>query len=148
MSHQETQQEIHNQQNTLLSRTYKPYLLTCYNLANGTNHSKDHNFTNDELFSITPEQIYQYLAVKAYGIPNPTENDHPTEGRASSLAYAKKAISSFMPNKLMAWNERNREGNPTRSPMVNNLIKTVKKKEVRKLGRQSQACRLMQLEEL
>ena len=38
---------------------------------------------------------------KAYEIPDPGPNDNPTEGRSSALAFAKKAISYFMPNKLM-----------------------------------------------
>ena len=41
---------------------------------------------------------------KAYGIPDPGPNDNPTEGRSSALAFAKKAISYFMPNRLMSWN--------------------------------------------
>ena len=37
------------------------------------------------------------------GCPDPEAND-PTEGRSSALAFAQKAISYFMSNKLMAWN--------------------------------------------
>jgi hypothetical protein len=55
------------------------------------------------------------------------------------LEFAKKAISYFMPNRLMVWNQRTREGNPTRSNVVNELIKRVKKQEVMRQGRRSQA---------
>jgi hypothetical protein len=72
--------------------------------------------------------------MKCYGTPNPRENDRPTEGRSSSAEFIKKAISHFMPNRLMGWNERAREGNPTRSVKVNELLKKIKKQEVRKLG--------------
>jgi hypothetical protein len=47
-----------------------------------------------------------------------------------------------MPNKLASWNSLIRCGNPTRSIPVNELIKAVKKKEVRKQGKQSAAVRM------
>ena len=52
-----------------------------------------------------------------------------------------------MPNKLLPWNEQTRSGNPTRSLVVNNLIKEVKKKEVWKQGKPSCARRAMKLDE-
>jgi hypothetical protein len=55
--------------------------------------------------------------------------------------YWKKALSSFMPNRLMVWNEISGVGNPTRSIALNDLIKYVKKKEVRGQGAPSQARR-------
>jgi len=91
--------------------------------------------------------IYAYLAEKVYGTPTPTDTDVPTHGRSNTIAFAKKAISFFMPNRLMVWNEATQEGNPTRSTMVNELIKKVKKQEVRKQGKDSQARRAMQLPE-
>jgi hypothetical protein len=48
-----------------------------------------------------------------------------------------------MPNKLMAWNRLSNQGNPTRSIEINDLIKRVKKKEVRKQGAPSQTRRPM-----
>ena len=95
------------------------------------------NFTNEELAQITPETIVRWMCVKAYGIPDSGPNDNPTEGRSSALAFAKKAISYFMPNKLMSWNALANPpvGNPTKSIAVNNIIKLVKKKEVRRQGR-------------
>jgi hypothetical protein len=44
-----------------------------------------------------------------------------------------------MPNKLMAWNALAQTGNPTRSVEVNELIKAVKKAELRKQGNSSSA---------
>ena len=71
---------------------------------------------------------------KAYGIPDPGPNDNPTEGRSSALTFAQRAISYFMPNKLMSWNVLANPpvGNPTKSVVVNNLIMIVNKKEVRR----------------
>lgn len=85
--------------------------------------------------------------MKVYGIPNPTENDNSTVGRSSSIEYIKKAISFFMPNKLVAWNVETETGNPTKSVLVNELIKVVKKKEVRKEGKASSARRPMEQSE-
>ena len=51
-----------------------------------------------------------------------------------ALIYYKKAISFFHPDRLMEWSSGRDEGNPTRSVEVNNLIKRVKQKEVRKQG--------------
>ena len=107
----------------------------------GIQYEFDHQFTNEELGEITPEIIVRWMCLKVYGNPNPGQNDNPTQGRSSALAYAKKAISYFMPNKLMPWNELANPpiGNPTKSIPVNELIKRVKKKEVRKQGKESQA---------
>ena len=52
-----------------------------------------------------------------------------------------------MPNRLVAWNEETKSGNPTRSVRLNDLIKLVKKKEVRKLGKMSQAHRAFEKSE-
>ena len=86
--------------------------------------------------------------MKSYGKESPNLSiDMPTEGRSSSLEFAKKSISYFMPNRLLPWNEQTRTGNPTRSVLVNNLIKEVKKKEVRKQGKASNARRPMKMDE-
>jgi len=62
-------------------------------------------------------------------MPTPGPADQPTVGRSSLLEYYKKAISNYMPNKLMLWNALVQEGNPTLLVEVNNLIKAVKKKD-------------------
>jgi hypothetical protein len=95
--------------------------------------------SEEELFTLTPEDIYAFLATKGYGVTNPSPTAHPTNGRSASLEFSKKAISYFMPNRLIVWNQRTREGNLTRSNIVNELIKRVKKQEIRRQGRTSQA---------
>ena len=65
--------------------------------------------------------------------------DKSTEGRCSSLEFAKKAISFFMPDKHEKWNRRLMSGNPTMSPEVNDVLKEVKRLEVRRMGKPSQA---------
>ena len=49
-----------------------------------------------------------------------------------------------MINRLTPWNDVAEIGNPTRSVVVNDMIKRVKKKEVRKQGLQSSARRALE----
>lgn len=128
--------------NSNKKKIYKKYLTKCMNLVNGTNHTNDYNFTNNELYALRPDHIKRYLSLMSYGTENPdTEIDLPVHGRSSSLEFAKKAISFFMPNKNMVWNNQTEQGNPTRSSVLNDFIKEVKKKEVRKQGKASKARR-------
>lgn len=124
-----------------LPEQYKPYLVQFMSFRDGRNYQKDDIFSNEELASITPQQLVRFMRLKVYGTPDPPIDANPTEGRASSLLFIKKAISFFMPNRLMKYNELANPpvGNPTMSAPVNDLIKLVKRKEVRKQGKPSQA---------
>jgi hypothetical protein len=53
----------------------------------------------------------------------------------------------FMPNRLIVWVSGREEGNPMSSIEMNNQIKRVKKKEVRKQGQPSKAKRPLTVEE-
>ena len=59
--------------------------------------------------------------------------------RASNDDFRKKALSYYMLNRLQAWNGETKVGNPTRSVEPNDLIKRIKKFEVRGIGIKSQA---------
>jgi hypothetical protein len=78
------------------------------------------------------------MCTYAFGTANPGADDSPTGCRSSTIEVAKKAISYYMLNQLMPWNSQTRTGNPTRSTKVNDLIKLIKKKEVRKEGKDPQ----------
>ena len=52
-----------------------------------------------------------------------------------------------MPNKLMKWYVSMHKENPTKSVIVNDLIKSEKKQEVRKQGKASQAVHALELSE-
>jgi hypothetical protein len=86
--------------------------------------------------------------MKVYGTPYPGPDGNPTLGRHTTIEMAKKAISYYMPNKLSKWNPIAQNGNPTKSVEVNELIKRVKNKEVRKQGKPSQARRPLEPGEL
>ena len=119
-----------------LREQYKPSLIAMMNFKDGNRYNDSHEFTTEELVKVNPNDIVRWMKMKVYGTPDPTEEQNPVHGRSSSLVFAKKAISSFMPNKLMQWNEMASPPavNPTKSAAVNNLIALVKKKEVRNQG--------------
>jgi hypothetical protein len=77
---------------------YKNVLVAFMGYRDGTVYAKDTNFTDDELESITSDDLCEYFLFHAYGSPHPQPEDFPTLCRSSSLHFYKKAISSFMPN--------------------------------------------------
>jgi len=104
-------------------------------------------YSAEELYALTPTDVVRWMKMKAYGTPDPVNDANPTMARSKSLKYWKKAISFFMPNRLMVWNEARLEGNPTRCMMVNELLKAVKRKEARKQGAKSKTRRPMKASE-
>ena len=110
---------------------YKKYMVELFSFSFNTYFSKDYEFSEEERFRLTPEHVHAYFSNLAYGTPNPTANDSPILARSATIEFAKKAISSFQPNRLLVWNEQTKYGNPTRSGLVNDLIKRIKKEEVR-----------------
>ena len=66
-----------------------------------------------------------FFSLKAFGTPTPGVDAKPMRGRSSSLESYKKKISFFMPNRLIGWNVQTKQGNPTKSVAVSNLIKKV-----------------------
>ena len=111
---------------------YKKHLVALHNHEFDTDYSKDHHFTEEELFALQSENAFSYFSQIAYVTPTPLETDLPIKCRSSTLEFAKKATSSFMLNRLIVWNAQSVTGNPTRSVQVNDLIKLVKKRRGKK----------------
>ena len=130
-----------------LAEKYWSYLLKFWNFTNESAYLCNHILSEEELFTITPEQIYAYCGHKVYGKTNPTADNNPTLGRSSNIEFVKKALSFFMPNRLATWDVGTKRGNLTKSALLNDLIKTVKRKEVRKQGVKSSARRPMEISE-
>jgi hypothetical protein len=100
------------------------------------------SFTQEQLGGLTPDKLMLWFNHVTYGMSEPpTGHDMNPLVQSQTLMYWKKALSSFMPNRLMVWNEISGVGNPTRSIALNNLIKCVKRKEVRGQGAPSMARR-------
>ena len=93
----------------------------------GIQYELYHDFTKRYLGAITPPVIFRCMCLKVYGNPDPDPNNNPTQDRSSSIAYAKKAMSYFIPNRLRHYNELTDPPvcNPTESIPVNDLIKIV-----------------------
>jgi hypothetical protein len=106
-----------------------------------------HRFSNRELNAITDQDVCNYFHFCAFGMPNPNDDDYPTYCRSTTLEFDKKAISYFIPNKHIPYNVNWHEGNPTKSPLVNDVIKRVKLHEVRGQGLSSQARRDLSVDE-
>jgi regulator of replication initiation timing len=126
---------------------YKPILVAFMAFKDNTHYERDTEFTVEQLGVVQPTDVVRWMQFKAYGVPDPGPDARPTLCRSSSLAYWKKALSKFMPNKLMQWNALAGQGNPTKSSEVNDLIAKVKKCEVRRQGKKSSARRATKPEE-
>ena len=123
-------------------KAYKAILVKFMSYRDNVQYRKTHEFSKPHLLTITADQVRRYFCKQAYGTETPIKDvDFPTLNRANTLGYWKKAISSFMPNQNMTWNCIRDEGNPTRSQEVLDVIKDIKKYEVRKQGAPSQARR-------
>jgi hypothetical protein len=83
--------------------------------------------------------------LQTFGVSDPGPDDliQPLV-HANTLAFWKKAISYYMPDRLVhGWRSGSNDGNPTKSAEVNDFIKQVKKSEARKQGADSQTQQLM-----
>ena len=74
-------------------------------------------------------------------------NDHPTVGRANTAYFIKKAISYYHPERTDKYRISDSSGNPTTAGKVNQLIRNIKKHEVRGNGKHLQACTRLNLTE-
>jgi hypothetical protein len=122
---------------------YKATLDTFMSFVHGREYRREQEYTVEERNALTPNDVVRWMNVKTFGIEDPPVDANPVHARSSSLEFWKKAISFFMPNRLIPWNSTSQEGNPTKSIEVNDLIKRVKKKEVRKQGVAPQSRRSM-----
>jgi hypothetical protein len=106
-------------------------------------------FTPSEFKNVTPLNVVHWMKYKTYGNQYPGPNDRPLYWRSNTLYQAKKALSHYMPQSHAPWNPLTNppSGNPTKSKEVNDLIKEVKKAEVRKIGKESQATRALKTPE-
>jgi hypothetical protein len=121
---------------------FKPTLIHLMSLVDSVTYEKDQEFTQEQLTALTPGSIERWMKLRAYGTPDPGPDANPTHCCSTSLEYWKKALSNYMPNRLMHWHVTSQQGNPTKSIEVNDLIKKtkkIKKVEVRKKGRKSSA---------
>jgi hypothetical protein len=120
-------------------RYYQNILVALVSFLNGQEYHKNTVFLQERLGAITAEDILGWMNLKAFDTPHPPPDANPTGCRSSSLQFWKKALSFYMPNKHHAWDSLLSRGNSTCSREILDLIKYVKKKEVRQQGVPSQA---------
>jgi hypothetical protein len=116
---------------------YKPILVRVMSFLDDEEYNEYENSTQEQLGGLTPDKLMMW----SMPTEPPTGHDMNSLVRSHTIKYWKKALSSFMANRLMPWNEISGVGNPTRSRALNDLIKHVKKKEARAQGAPSQARR-------
>jgi len=121
---------------------YRRILNHCLGYLDGVIYPKDWVAPPARLQQVTSNDVMSYFNFKVYGNPvwDPAEDPNPLY-RSNTIKNWKKSISHFMPQRLAVWNEQTQSGNPTRSDAMNQLLKRVKRKEVRKQGRPSRATR-------
>ena len=59
----------------------------------------------------------------------------------------KKALSWYMPDRVASWSSQSLSGNPTKSAVVNDFVKFVKKMEVRRVGLPSKAKKALNMQQ-
>lgn len=126
---------------------YKPYLVHFLSFLDGKQYKISDDFNVDRLLQITDKDVVRYFNFISYGVAEPTAKDRPTKMRSTSLLYAKKSISYFMPRPGPQWDIINGTGNPTKAQSVNKMIELVKTYEVRGEGVPSQARRAIEYRE-
>jgi hypothetical protein len=122
-------------------KQYNPSLDSLMSFIASEQFACNYIYSDAELCVIQPKHVLRWMNFRTFGTIIPPVDAKPIGARSSLLQYWKKAISFFHPDRLMVWSAGRREGNPTRSIEINNLIKRVKKKEVRKQEVMSQTCR-------
>ena len=123
---------------------YRAALLDFMSYNDGETYGVDRVFTIDELGGVTAAEVITWFNFKCFGTTTPTLETRPLI-RSNTLHFWKKALSYYMPNRNMQWNQITGHGNPTRSQGLNDLIKRVKRFEVRGHGAESKARRPMPL---
>ena len=115
-------------------------------LKDGMVYEKIYIFYKELLLTLTPEDIVYYFNLKVFGTTQSGKDALPKFGHPTSVCSYKKALSYFMPNKLLGWNIQSMSGNPTKSVLVNVVINKVKKIKVCKQGISSRARRALTID--
>ena len=130
------------------TNNYLPKLLRFLNFLDDGIYDSENPIPADRLASLTPGDVRSFFFHIGFGVSeDEVDDDTHAISRESNLEYYKKAISSFMPNRLMQWNELTQHGNPTRAAVVLEVIKLVRKKCGRGQGPASSARNSIKVDE-
>ncbi|KNC74193.1 hypothetical protein SARC_13253 [Sphaeroforma arctica JP610] len=123
------------------NKNYKDFLQYWQPDHDWDTYENQMNIPHETTIQILPQDIFKY------GRENPGPDDHPTLRRESGLGFLKKSISYYMPLIANDWDPVDMKGNPTRSKDVNDLLKTIKRAELRGEGKADAAKRLIEYDE-
>ena len=119
---------------------YKSVLVRLLSFLDDVKYSKETIFPKERLAMLKPDDLMRFFNSKIFGAENPTDEQRlRPQLRSTCVEFWKKALSYYMPNRLMQWNELAEVGNPTRCLAINDLIKSMKKSEVKNLGVKTKA---------
>lgn len=88
-------------------KVYKATLDHFMSFAMHRTYDRNYVYSDAELLEITPKMVFGWMNFRTFGTSMPAVDANPISARSSSLAYWKKAISFFHPNRLMPWSEGN-----------------------------------------
>jgi hypothetical protein len=108
-------------------RAYKRSIHRYFSFKDGICHPASFVASQEKLMEVTSDDICHFFKQEAYHNDDPTEDMRPTFCRSSNLEAHKRAISHFMPRKLIPWDPISLIGSPTKSKEVNELINGIKK---------------------
>jgi len=80
---------------------YKSTLVAFMSYRDGQNYGKDHEFTQQELGAITPEELTRWMCLKVYGIEELGPNNNPREELQNQVKNAYQNV----PGRQLAVNE-------------------------------------------
>jgi hypothetical protein len=63
---------------------YHAVLIHFMTFTNGIAYTKDHQFVQDELAPLTPDDVAKWMCQKAYGTPELEPDANPTQARSVS----------------------------------------------------------------
>ena len=126
-----------------LSEQYFPPLREFMSWRNRRDYPRrGYTFTREQLEPITADEYYRWNKFKIYDDPDADETIlPPVNYRVNTVMGWKKAVSSFMVNSHMEWNEVAQIGNPTRSQQMAKLLKNMRRFQTQRRGRENQATR-------
>ena len=118
------------------NKVYHRYIVSLMSHIDNIIYPKGQLFTTRQLMKVVPDDVVSWMLEKTLGIRS---MDDFVEGmefnrRSSSIEVMKKAVSWYMPDRVTGWNTSMGSGNPTKSTAVNEVLKFIKKMEVRRVA--------------
>jgi hypothetical protein len=123
-----------NKFRTIMPDKFSYCMNSLMSFLDNTEYADNTAYSPERLAQVTDVDVYWYLSNKAFGTPEPSEDDLLDRCHSTTIRFHKMAISHFMPWRRPVWDEIRKKGNPTKSQAINDLIKKIEKHEVRGTG--------------